>query len=172
MVKIPKMGYVQYMNENNNNFSLIRNREINRLGPQYIVPQFYNMYKVNDIMKQFNAHEDEKYILSHDKLWTRNNYNHKYCNKRILYDYDTQYCILGLHAFSKNFDALKEAYANPRNDFILLDGKGDKDTLCAFLDTMNFSRMKCYSMPDTPNDQLKNYFNYLYKTCDHTIIFE
>ena len=70
VVKIPKFAYVQYMNDNNNNFSLIRNREINRLGPQFIVPQFYTMYQVHDKMKEKNAYEDEKYINNPNKLWT------------------------------------------------------------------------------------------------------
>ena len=39
------------MNDNINNFSLIRNSEINRLGPYWIRPMFYELYKVNDIMK-------------------------------------------------------------------------------------------------------------------------
>ena len=33
VAKIRKLGYIQFMNDNNNNFSLIRNGEINRLGP-------------------------------------------------------------------------------------------------------------------------------------------
>ena len=40
------------MNNDNNNFSLIRNEEINRLGPQWIQPRFFNTYKVNEVMKE------------------------------------------------------------------------------------------------------------------------
>jgi len=36
MVRIPKLSYVQYMNNNNNNFSLIRNSEINRLCKMHL----------------------------------------------------------------------------------------------------------------------------------------
>ena len=36
IVKINKLGYIQYMNNDNNNFSLIRNSEINRIGPHHI----------------------------------------------------------------------------------------------------------------------------------------
>jgi FkbM family methyltransferase len=172
MVKIPKHSYVQYMNEGNNNFSLIRNREINRLGPQFIVPQFFDLYKVNDRMKELGAYEDEKYIVECVRLWTRDNYEHKYCNKRVLYDYDTQYCIVGCTAFMKNFATIQEAYQNPRNDFLLLDGSGDREALCTFLDTMNCPRMKCYTIKDLPPNHLKNYFNYLYKTCESTVIIE
>ena len=69
VVKIPKLGYFQYMNANNNNFSLIRNAEINRIGPQYISPMFFDRYKVNDKMKELDAFEDESYNWEHSKLW-------------------------------------------------------------------------------------------------------
>ena len=48
MAKIPKIGYVQYMNNSNNNFSLIRNGEINRIGPNYISPIYYDTYKIHE----------------------------------------------------------------------------------------------------------------------------
>lgn len=170
MVKIPKLGYVQYMNEGNNNFSLIRNKEINRLGPKFIVPQFYKMYDVHGKMKELGAYENEDYITKHKQIWKRTNYVHKYCNMRIQYDYDTQYCIVGLEQFYKNLELLKEAYKNNRNDFILLEGNDNKDALCKILDDMNFDRMKCYSMPNTPNEELISYFHNLYKSCEKTII--
>ena len=72
----------------------------------------------------------------------------------------------------KHIDQLKAAYANPRNDFLLLDGTGDTDALCLFLDSMNMGRMKCYSLSDTPPNQLRNYFNYLYQACKETEILE
>lgn len=172
IVKIPKFAYVQYMNENNNNFSLIRNREINRLGPQFIVPKFYNMYQVHDKMKEKDAYEDEKYIDHSSKLWTRGEYKHKYCNQRVQYDYDMQYCIIGCTAFIKNMALLQEEYKNPRVDFLLLDGTGKTDALCQFLDSVHCSRMKCYSLPDTPADQLKKYFHDLYRCCEKVEIIE
>jgi len=169
MVKIPKLSYVQYMNENNNNFSLIRNSEINRLGPQFIVPQFYKVYNVHEKMKEMNAYEDEKYIKNPVPFWKRDD-EHKYCNKRVLYDYDTQYCIIGYIAFMENYDRIKEAYENPRNDFLFLESTIDKQSLCNFLDEMNFTRMKCYSIEAT-NEQLRKYFD-LYKTCENTILID
>ena len=50
------------MNDSNNNFSLIRNAEINRIGPNYISPMYYKIMSINEKMKMFNAYEDEKYI--------------------------------------------------------------------------------------------------------------
>ena len=118
-----------------------------------------------------NAHEDEKYITNPNQIWKREyDYEHKYCNKRVLYDYDTQYCIIGYIAFMKNYEQIKEAYENPRNDFLFLESTVEKQSMCNFLDEMNFTRMKCYSIEAT-NQQLRNYFN-LYKTCENTILID
>ena len=172
IAKVQKLGYVQYMNDNNNNFSLLRNKEINRLGPQYIVPQFYAKYKVHEKMKELGAYENEDFITNCMPIWKREGHEHKYCNKRIQYDYDRQYCILGIDAFKENLEQIEEVYLNQRNDFILLDGKGDKQRLCDFLDSKGFGRMKCYSLPDTPNEQLLRYFHTLYKSCEQVIVLE
>ena len=40
VAKIHKIGYIQFMNDNQNNFSLIRNGEINRLGPYWDTTNF------------------------------------------------------------------------------------------------------------------------------------
>ena len=66
------MGYVQYMNDGNNNFSLIRNAEINRIGPNYIKPIYYDVLNVDNEMKKQNAHEDEKYAYEHKDRFETN----------------------------------------------------------------------------------------------------
>ena len=72
VAKIHKLGYIQFMNDDNNNFSLIRNGEINRLGPFGLDLMFYEMYKVNDLFKQRGAYEDEKYIEKDmTQIWKR-----------------------------------------------------------------------------------------------------
>ena len=172
MVKIPKLAYVQYMNDGNNNFSLIRNREINRLGPQFIVPQFYTTYGVHDRMKELGAYEDETYLKNRSRIWHRTDYEHKYCNKRELHDYDKQYCVLGKEGVLKHIDAIRSLYQDGRNDFLVLDGTGKREELCVFLDTLGLDRMKCYSIPDNNRDQLIAYFHRLYKTCEQTEILE
>ena len=62
VVKNNKIQYIQYMNDNGNNFSYIRNNEINRIGPNYIRPIYYNEYNINNKMKELNVYEDEKFI--------------------------------------------------------------------------------------------------------------
>ena len=71
VVKNNKAQYIQYMNDGGNNFSNIRNAEINRLGPKYISPMFYEKYNVHNKMKECNAYEDEIYIVNHSPIWKR-----------------------------------------------------------------------------------------------------
>lgn len=164
IAKIHKLGYIQYMNESNNNFSLIRNSEINRIGPQYISPIYFKQFDINNKMAEKNAYEDEKYIYIHSKIWERDQtiYKHKYCNLIINNDYDKQFCIIGFDSLLENLDRIKELYQNPRNDFIVLENKGSLEYLQERLERYYFSRMKCYSLVDTPNDQLINFFKLLY----------
>ena len=42
-------------NDNNNNFSLIRNKEINRIGPNFIRPIFYESLKIHERMKELGG---------------------------------------------------------------------------------------------------------------------
>lgn len=52
IAKIHKLGYIQYMNDSNNNFSLIRNAEINRIGPYYISPIYFKEFDINNEMAE------------------------------------------------------------------------------------------------------------------------
>jgi glycosyltransferase involved in cell wall biosynthesis len=172
MAKIPKLGYVQYMNDGNNNFSLIRNSEINRIGPQYLVPIFTQKFDVAGKMKSINANDDEKYLDNHKKIWERDDYEHKIANKIIQYDYEKQYCIIGIKTFYENIECLKELYKNEKNDFILLENNNTIENLSSILESNGFDRMKCYTMKDTSEQEFINYFVRLYKSCDNYEIFE
>ena len=96
IAKFPKLGYIQYMNESNNNFSLIRNEEINRIGPNFISPIYYDNFKIHEKMKELNAYEDVKYLEGCEQIWRRDTetYTHKYCNLFVNNDYKRQYCII------------------------------------------------------------------------------
>jgi glycosyltransferase involved in cell wall biosynthesis len=167
IAKICKLGYIQYFNNNNNNFSLIRNAEINRIGPEFISPIFYDILKINDHMKSLDAYEDEKYIYNHIKLWERDDtYEHKYCNKIINVDYTFQYCILGIDSLIFNKDKINNLYLDYKNDFIILDNKCDITYLQMLLDTYGLSRFKCYCLTDVTFDNLKKYFM-MYKSCEN-----
>ena len=172
IMKIPGIGYIQYMNENNNNFSLIRNSEINRIGPHFLRPQFYEMYRVHDFMKERNAYDDQKYIRSCKQIWLRDSFEPGFCSRLYQVKYDTQYCIIGRGVFLERIQEIRELYMNPRNDFFLIDSTGDKDGLCRFLDSNRFDRMKCYTIKDLTVEQMIRYFQLIYKTAKNGIIFQ
>ena len=169
IAKIPKLGYVQYMNDSNNNFSLIRNSEINRIGPQFIQPIFYDKFHVNDKMRELDAYEDEKYIDHHSKIWERSvdEYQHQFCNSVHNVNYDKQYCIIGIDSLIYYMDKIKELYEDERNDFILLDNKSTIDYLWFKLDYYGLDRFKCYTLIDSSVEVLTNYFMMMYKSCDN-----
>ncbi len=169
MAKVHKLGYVQYMNDNNNNFSLIRNSEINRIGPQHIFPQFYEKYKLHDVMKEKNAFENPEFIYNHVKCWERDpeEYDHKYCNKIVNVDYNKQYCIIGYDIFLSNIEDIKQLYEKEKDsEFFVLDSLLTKEDLCEHLDAFGFDKMKCYAMKETTKKQWIQYFSILLKSCD------
>jgi glycosyltransferase involved in cell wall biosynthesis len=171
IAKIPKLGYIQYMNNNNNNFSLIRNGEINRLCKHHLYPQCYDKYKINDKMKSMNAYENPEYITNCSQIWKRENYEYKYCNKIININYKKQYCIIGLDTFRKNESKLAELYKDSSNDFLLLDNKYSINDLTRELDYLQFDNMKCYNLDGHTEEELIKYFQLIYKSCDdYTII--
>jgi len=164
--KIHKLGYIQYMNYNNNNFSLIRNYEINKLiHPIYSI--YSHFYKLDDVMKSKNGYEEPTQI---QQIWKRNKYNfhYDYCNKLINLNYKKQYCIIGVETINKIYLELKKLYMDETNDFIVLDNKysSNDDKICNLLDFFKFDRMKCYSMDDCSDEELINYFNWIYRSCD------
>ena len=159
IVKICDMKYIQYMNDNNNNFSLIRNKEINRIGPKFISPIFYEKFKIHENMKLMDCYENETYIKNHSPIWKRKNYQHKFLNERVNLNYDKIYCILG----HKNICKIKEFYENKKNDFIVLDNCLDIEDLQKLLDEENLDRVKCYVLRNCNEYELIKYFHLMYK---------
>lgn len=166
VAKFTKIGYIQYMNEGNNNFSLIRNAEINRIGPNFIYPMYFDSFKVNEKMAEINAHEDEKYIYEYSQIWKRgSDYKHKFMNK-IISDYLYQYCIIGFDSLLLNLERINYLYKNPKNDFILLENKAPIEYMWNKLNLLKLDKFKCYSFIDSPFEELENYFHVMYKTPD------
>jgi glycosyltransferase involved in cell wall biosynthesis len=172
MAKIHKLGYIQYMNDNNNNFSYIRNSEITRLSNKHIFPIYYNLYKINESMKKVGAYEDEKFIYSHSQIWKRENYTHNYINKIINVDHKRQYCIIGHKLLIDQYDMFKTLYENTSNDFIVLDNNLEINDLTRILDELHFDNMKCYVLKDCNYEQLENYFKLIYKSVDDFVILK
>jgi len=165
MAKICKIGYVQYMNAGSNNFSLIRNGEINRIGPRHIQPMFYSKYQLQDKMKEMDAHEDPYHMGHHTQIWKRDeNYQHKMCNLVLNLDYDTQYCLIGADLLSS--DIFQDIYNNPRNDIIVLENRFDNKLLPKYIDMKGYDRVKCYYMADCNETFFENFFTRLYKSTE------
>lgn len=164
IAKIHKMGYIQYMNEENNNFSLIRNAEINRIGPQYISPIYYNYFDIHNEMKKLDAYEDEKYLINNTVIWKRDtqSYKYRFCNLLVNNDYSTQFCIIGIDGLLKNLDRINELYKNTSNDFFVIENKCKIEYLWKRLEFLNFDRMKCFSLIDESEETLINYFKICY----------
>ena len=164
IAKIHKMGYVQYMNNENNNFSLIRNSEINRIGPKYISPIYYNTFDIHNEMKKRDAYEDEIYLNDSSIIWQRdpNNYKHHYCNLLVNNDYKTQFCVIGIDGLLKNIDRITELYKDLSNDFIIIENKCSTEYLWKRIDNLGFDRMKCFLLMNEPEDRLINYFKVCY----------
>jgi glycosyltransferase involved in cell wall biosynthesis len=168
IAKIPKMGYIQYMNESNNNFSLIRNAEINRIGPHYISPIYYQMFNIHELMKQKNAYESIDYLHDNTPIWTRDPsvYTHKFCNLLVNNDYKQQYCVIGINGLLRNLNKIKELYSE-NNDIIVLENKCPIEHLWKKLDDLGFSKMKCYVLLDRSEDELVNYFKVCYQSTNN-----
>ena len=159
IVKLCDMTYTQYMNSNNNNFSLIRNAEINRIGPNFISPIFYDKYDVHNKMKELNGYENKDYIKNHSQIWKRKLYTHNYINQRVNLNYDKIYCIIG----HQNIKYINNYYDNETNDFIVLDNCMEINELQNILDNNNLSRVKCYVLKDCNEYELIKYFHLMYK---------
>lgn len=167
MGKINKLAYIQYMNDGDNNFSLIRNAEINRIGPNYLSPVYYGELKMHEHMETVCAKEDLRWMHGNTGIWRRDpvTYENKYSNVIANYDYDCQYCVLGVDALMCNADKLAKLAENPRNDFFVLDNMCSHEYLCQKIDEYGFSaRMKCYALKGATRDELLRYFEMLYRT--------
>jgi glycosyltransferase involved in cell wall biosynthesis len=169
MAKIHKLGYVQYMNNNNNNFSLIRNSEINRLCT-HLTFHCYETYKIKEVMMKKGGYDENADISK--QIWKHKDYQPRYCNDVINVNYKKQYCIIGLETLCTHYFELNKIYEDTTNDFLLLDNKytSDDDILCSSLDNLSLNRMKCYSMKDCSDEELVNYFHFIYKSASEVYI--
>lgn len=176
MAKLNIFGYMQYMNSGGNNFSLIRNSEISRIGPK-LCKQFYDNHNVVQKFKDIDKLEDESYRTKRSPLWTRdpNTYHPKYVNKLISSkSVKKEVAFIGKNAFLTNLDKIKELLSTTGNDIWILDGTMSSADMCELVDANlgaltrdQQSFVKCYAMPDTPEDQMVKYFLWVCQSCDN-----
>ena len=148
MVRIPKLGYIQYMNDLANNFSLIRNSEINRLR-SYLTPHCFSTLNIMRVMEQKGALDTSDLSLP---IWKRPSFDYRYCNG--IADYG-EVCIIGLAAFHQHYSELKRLYPKP---FLLLENRYDStdDTIGKILECFKMDRIHYYSMKCS-EDELVQY---------------
>jgi len=175
IVKIHKLGYIQYMNHGNNNFSLIRNKEINRLVPHQIRPHYYNTFQIHEKMRELDAYEDPDKNREDSwkclEIWKRPGFEYKYCNTIINPSFKKQYCIIGLPAFYENIAKWQELYSDRSNDFLVLDTDIHYSIVTNILDSYGFDRMKCYTIDNHSAEDLRRFFLFLYKSCEDYEIY-
>jgi len=172
ILKIPKNAYIQYFNDGGSNFSLLRNKEINRIGPNFLTPQFKAKYPLELTLQNKDATANIKYDKLPQQIWLQEDYQPKYINKIYNPDYDKQYGIIGVDIFNNKLDEIKMLYKNPRNDFFLIDNSVDPTTIFKILLENNLSKVKFYVLKNTSLQHLQNYFERVYKSTEDYVIFK
>lgn len=165
MARVHKLAYIQYMNNDSNNFSLIRSQEINRLCRKNIVPQAFADFKVDERMRELGAHEDPEVDWWKKPIWKREGFEYKYCNKVINLDHTKQYAYIGFKTFWDHRENIRVLLENPKNDVFVLDNSSTNDELCGVMDLLKLDRIKCYSMKDCTLDQMRTYFILICMSC-------
>lgn len=164
--KINCIGYIQYMNDGNNNFSLIRNKEINRIGPKYIMPYYFEKYNVSQKMKNIDSYEDDIFIHNHSNIWKRDsNYTHKRCNKLVNENIKNQILI-----FDSNKLADIEKYMNVDESFIYL--LSNNKTLRELQESVdiNTKNIAVWSFANETKTEIIKFFNMLLKNDNSNVL--
>ena len=87
-------------------------------------------------------------------------------------DSKTQFCIIGLETVFKHFYRFKELYSDCNNEFVVMDNKNDEDELYRIIHTLNFYNMKCCSLINKSEEELIDYWNKVFKSCDNFNIIQ
>ncbi len=153
IIKINELGYIQYMNDNNNNFSLIRNSEINRLCRDFIYPAYLEK-GLNETMKDMGCCEN--YDTS--QIWKRINYNHKYCNK--IFGNEKQIVYIGFETLFQEIDK-KSFKRDSTCEYIVLDNNLSIKTMECLLDYYKLDFFKFYCLKNCSEEELVNYHKLL-----------
>jgi hypothetical protein len=127
------------MNEGDNNFSIIRNAEINRIGPRYLQPFGYHNFETVKVMEERGAREDDVWYRTNTPMWKRGEeYVHRYCNRRLRTGTHEQVFVFRFRTFvelaEKGCSML--SYEEGRDVFIL-ETEGDHGTLMRMIDEWN-----------------------------------
>ena len=166
--KVCKLGYIQYMNPGRNNFSLIRNSEINRLGPKFIAPKFFEDKNVDEIFKERDAAEDPIYRISHSNIWTRYlKYKHKYWNYRFT---NVTNSLLIFNPHQLGSEQIKNYKDVPNRMIYLISGDKPLHHLQMAADSAVIANIMVWSLPGASKTQIMRYVTMLVKAEGEEII--
>lgn len=170
MAKLNKVGYIQYMNSNGDNFSLLRNGEINRLGPQFISPLFYEKEEMHERFRQRGMADDESLLLHHVPLYKRpmaDLEKIKYLN-HLLSDTNqkAQIGIMGTESLFFFLPLIRRTLTLQSVRFVLLDTNRDhlQEEIWQLVDNQLLQEhMDVICLPkETTKKELECFFHYLY----------
>ena len=170
VAKICKVGYIQYMNDGDNNFSIIRQDEIARLGAECIRPHYARMHNINGSMRTMNAYEDPQFEWNHTNIWEREHYHHKYSNYRLSPDYDVQVLVIGAERLRKS--DVRKYMDEMRTEVFVIDANNDISALTSLADTLGYGNVRCSSLSYGSKKEIVRFFELMCRVCDYTIILE
>lgn len=158
ILKIPKLAYLQYKNNGNNNFSLIRNGEINKL--QAAVSNFYSQ----DINKFFKNKTSAGL-----PIWKRTNYKDTKVNLVVNFDFDKTVLVKSLDGL-KN---IKEYYSDTRCDIILVlsfEPGQEQELEATIQNALGTTRIKYHMLEKASDVEILQYFHTCFKTTKEFVI--
>jgi glycosyltransferase involved in cell wall biosynthesis len=171
IAKICKVGYIQYMNEGENNFSIIRKDEIERLGTMYVGPHYARKHNIHGIMRSIDAYEDPQYESNHSNIWERRHYTHKFSNYRINPDYNTQVLIIG--GARLQHKEVCDHINDEKTEVFIIDTNNNISALTSLADKYGYENLRCCSLPTScGRKEVLQYFDLMCRACDYTIILE
>lgn len=171
VAKICKVGYIQYMNEGENNFSIIRRDEIARLGNMYVGPHYSRKHNIQGTMRTMNAYEDPQFESNHSNIWERKHYTHKFSNYRISTEYNVQVLIIG-GARLQHSDVIPHIN-DKKTEVFVIDTNDNIGALTSLADTHGYANIRCCSLPTScGRTEVVKYFDLMCRACDYTIILE
>lgn len=181
MAKLNMLGYIQYMNDGGNNFSYLRNQEINRIGPNALRQQFFEKHQVGRHVQEKGGFEDPYYRWSEwTQVWKRDPTSFApACINRSVAEKGVriQTAVFGLAAFAERLPELLERVWSPTSDrgkpdVIVLDWTMEPTALCSFCEGVFGgpdrvpAGFKCYSFKGATLDEMVRFFFWMYKSQD------
>lgn len=165
IIKIDKLGYIQYMNDGDNNFSIIRNAEINRIGPRFLQPFGFHNFETVKVMEERGAREDDVWYRTNTPMWKRGEeYVHKYCNKRLRSGTREQVFVFRARTFVELMQQgcrqlLYET--DDGRDVFLLETEGDHGLLMKTIDEWNLGHyVRGYVLPNATDMEALMYIKH------------